>query len=125
MPRSFALYLEDLLRAADRITEYIAGLDKEAFLANGMAQSAVERQFTIIGEAMAQMRRRYPLLMEMLEDKHRIIGFRNILIHEYFYVDPNAVWSAVISGIAPFRAQVVQLQTLLDAGQLSGLDNAT
>jgi len=69
----------------------MAGLTKENFAENDLVLDAVVRNLEIIGEAARH-------LPETLRDKYaeinwrRVIGFRNIVIHEYFDVDPEIVW---------------------------------
>jgi len=48
-----------------------------------MLRAAVERQFEIIGEALARLRKLDPEVCSTVTDAGRIIAFRNILIHGY------------------------------------------
>ena len=57
-----------------------------------MLRSAVERQFEIIGEALAQLLRLDPSLRSRKSDAGRIIAFRNRLIHGYASVADDVVW---------------------------------
>jgi uncharacterized protein with HEPN domain len=109
MPRSLALYFQDLLNASDSIFRFTAGMDRNAYEDNDLVQAAVERCFSIIGEALAQMRRHYPAVMQQIEDSKKIIAFRNVLMHMYSSVDNDDVWSAVESKLPAFRAQVIAL----------------
>lgn len=120
MPRSFALYLEDLVVAADKIFKFTAGMDKAAYENNELVQAAVERQFSIIGEALAQMRIHYPALMKKVTDGNKIVGFRNVLVHQYLHVDVEDVWFAVTAKLVGFRQQILQLQQEERAGNLTG-----
>jgi uncharacterized protein with HEPN domain len=43
--------LQDILQAVDLIEQFVEGLDFDAFHANAMAKAAVEREFSILGEA--------------------------------------------------------------------------
>ena len=52
-----------------------------------MLRAAVERQFEIIGEALAQLRKLDQAACDKVSDASRIIAFRNILIHGYADVD--------------------------------------
>jgi uncharacterized protein with HEPN domain len=51
MPRDEAVYLRDMLRAAEKVLRYTRGLSFEGFLDNEMAVDAVLRNLEIIGEA--------------------------------------------------------------------------
>ncbi len=57
-----------------------------------MLRAAVEREFEIIGEALAQLSKLDAALVARISDYRRIIAFRNILIHGYADVDDQLVW---------------------------------
>lgn len=107
MPRSLTLYLHDILRAADAILEFTSGMDRPAYDQSRLIQSAVERQFSIIGEALVQMRHHHPAAVQTIEDSGQIIGFRNVLVHNYATVDQDDVWSAVQSKLPALREQIL------------------
>ncbi|MDX2066713.1 MAG: HepT-like ribonuclease domain-containing protein, partial [Fimbriimonadaceae bacterium] len=78
----FAMHL-----AATRAVEATAGRTFEEFGQDWRLQSAVERQFEVIGEALSgPMYQRFP-------DGEKIIGLRNVLSHGYDAVDPAVLWS--------------------------------
>jgi uncharacterized protein with HEPN domain len=52
----------------------------------------VERQFEIIGEALAAFRRAAPERAGAIPELARIVNFRNVLAHEYGDVDDPLVW---------------------------------
>ena len=60
-----------------------------------MLRSAVERQFEIIGEALAKLAKLDPVLAASLTDHRRITAFRNILVHGYADADDRLVWDVV------------------------------
>ena len=45
---------------------------------------------------------------------HRIIAFRNVLIHGYDIIDPAIVWSAITDDLAPLLRDVEVLLGTLD-----------
>ena len=59
-----------------------------------IAKRAVERNFEIIGEALNRIKYKDSEMLENISEHHRIIGFRNILIHGYDIVDEAIVWKA-------------------------------
>jgi len=92
--RSPALYLDDLLEAGKAIQSYVDKLSFEEFASDRMRQSAVIREFEIIGEAVGKLpdhlKRDAPgVAWQDIKD------FRNLLIHEYFGVDLAIVWHVI------------------------------
>lgn len=62
--RQYADYLRDILDAAEKAEQFIAGLDAQAFESDDKASFAVIRALEVIGEAAkkipANVRVRYP-----------------------------------------------------------------
>ena len=81
MPRDSKLYLHDIRNAASEIIAFVAGKSLEDFLLDSMLRSAVERKFSIIGEAVVQLKKQSPEITESISDARDIIAFRNQLIH--------------------------------------------
>lgn len=91
MPRSVDLYLNDLLEAGDDILRFTEGLDFSAYESNSMLRAAVERKFTIIGEALRQLDQHYPEYLHGILEARKIIDFRNVVVHQYASVDDEEV----------------------------------
>jgi uncharacterized protein with HEPN domain len=68
---------------------------------------AVIRNFEIIGEAAnkipSEVRKKYKQV-EWLQ----IIGFRNVLIHDYFEIDIEAVWDTLEKNIPVLKRHIHQ-----------------
>jgi len=88
-------YLFDVRQAAELIARFTEGRSLDAYETDPMLRSAVERQFEIIGEALAKLARVDASLLERISDQRRMIGFRNVLIHGYADVDDRIVWDIV------------------------------
>lgn len=88
-------YLYDIQQAAAKIESFCAGCSQSGWLENELLQSAVERQFEIIGEAVNQLHKIAPQISGRLPDYRKMIDFRNLLIHGYSTVDPMIVWGIV------------------------------
>lgn len=56
---------------------------------------AVERELSIVGEAVSQGTRRFPDLEESIGPARQIVGFRNRIIHGSADVDSSIVWAIV------------------------------
>ena len=90
-----AKYLWDARRATERIARFTQGRSFDDYLADEMLRAAVERQFEIVGEAFAGLRRADPNCAAAIPDLPRIVAFRNVLIHGYATVDDRLVWGVV------------------------------
>lgn len=111
MQREPAAFLWDVHEAALRIREFVAGYDFDKFAASALVQSAVERQFEIIGEALNQLSKVAPEVASRIPDCGKIVAFRNILIHGYAVLDKSVVWKVIQDHLALLEQAV---QHLLD-----------
>jgi uncharacterized protein with HEPN domain len=87
--------LIDILQAAEEIQNFTRNLDFKSYQESPVTQRAVERDFEIIGEALSRIRKIDEDFIDNISEHHRIIGFRNILIHGYDIVHGMIVWNAV------------------------------
>ena len=85
----------DVLQAAKEIQDFVSGISFKEYQNQPLTKRAVERDFEIIGEALNRIKYTDDELLEKISEHHRIIGFRNILIHGYDIVDEAIVWQAV------------------------------
>ena len=88
-------YLWDILQAAQTIQTFTEGKSVEDYRSDLMLRSAVERQFEIVGEALAQALKYFPELAGAITSSRQIVNFRNRLIHAYAVVDDDVVWGVV------------------------------
>ena len=88
-------YLDDMQRAANVLREFTAGRSFDQYRNDAMLRAAVERQFEIVGEAMARLARVDEAVAARISGYRRIIAFRNVLIHGYADVDDRLVWDVV------------------------------
>ena len=94
MRRDFRLYIDDILEAIAKIEEYTAGMDYPAFVEDKKTCDAVVRNLEIIGEAAGRIPESLRRLAQGIEWR-KIIGLRNILIHQYFGVSFPVIWDVV------------------------------
>ena len=93
MPRSALAYLNDIVEACDAVAVTLRGVDIATYAANRTTRSAVEREFTIIGEAVNSISRIDPELAARISHARKIVGFRNQLVHDYPAIIDDAVWA--------------------------------
>ena len=94
MPRDIRLYLDDMLEAIRAIQEYTGGMTFESFAADRKTIDAVVRNLEIIGEAARNLPEEIKGEGGEIEWR-KIIGLRNLLIHEYFGISKPVVWDIV------------------------------
>jgi uncharacterized protein with HEPN domain len=93
MPRSALAYLSDIVEACDAVAVALDGVDLPGYEVNRTLRSAVEREFTIIGEAVNSMSRIDPELAARVSHARMIVGFRNQLVHDYAAITDATVWA--------------------------------
>jgi uncharacterized protein with HEPN domain len=100
------LVLEDIVSAADAISEFIAPHTLETFERTRLVESAVVRELILIGDPVG-------LLSDELRDRHpevpwpQIRGLRNAVVHHYFGTDWEEVWRTATEDLPRLRAQIV------------------
>jgi uncharacterized protein with HEPN domain len=102
--RTDRLRLLDAIEQIELITSFSAR-GREAFFNDLLVQSAVLHRLALLGEACRGVS---PELREAHAEIPwpQIIGFRNVVIHEYFGIDLELVWAIVAEHIATLGAQL-------------------
>jgi len=106
--RTYTLYLNDILDAMTKIESYIKGLYYEEFIHNDMVKDAVLRNLEIIGEAAKNIPEDVREIYSDIPWK-RIVGLRNIVIHEYFGVDLENIWKIITENIPEVKPTIVEI----------------
>ena len=92
--RDRTLLIEDMLDSALKIRRYTSELNFNSFLEDEKTVDAVVRNFEIIGEAANRIdpdfRTRNPEI-----EWNRLRGFRNRIVHDYFGIDYEIVWTII------------------------------
>jgi uncharacterized protein with HEPN domain len=108
-------YLGHIAEAVTRIVGYVRPFpDVEAFGKNLQVQDAVVRNIEIIGEAVRHIERVAP----GFTGQHPEIpwaemrGMRNVVIHQYFAVDLEILWTTATDDLPRLKRQIDQLQRL-------------
>ena len=94
----------DILDAIEKIEKY-SSRGRQAFEEDELIQSWVLHQLQIIGEALRNISEDFRRNHTEIPWKETI-GMRNILIHRYFELDANLVWTVVIRDLPDLKEKV-------------------
>jgi uncharacterized protein with HEPN domain len=102
--RADRLRLLDALEQMELISRFSQG-GREAFFHDVLIQSALLHRLALLGEACRGLS---PALREAHPEVPwpQIIAFRNVVIHEYFGIDLELVWTIVSGHIAALGEQL-------------------
>lgn len=108
MSPSSSDYLRHILDETNYLITTSQGLNKKDFINDQTLKRAWVRSLEIIGEAVKQLppnfRTDYPEI-----EWRKIAGMRDKLIHNYFGVDYDILWDAVINEIPHLEQKIMQI----------------
>ena len=87
--------LWDARRASERAIHFARDKDFVEYQADDLLRSAIERQLTIVGEALNPLRQIDPETAGVIPELARVVGFRNDLVHGYASLDNRIVWGVI------------------------------
>lgn len=96
--------LFDILEAIERIDKYTAQ-GRSAFDEDEQIQTWVLHHLQIIGETVRALS---PTTTSDLEDIEweKIVGMRNILVHNYFSIDTEIVWAVIENDLQTLKLKI-------------------
>jgi len=97
-----------IMGAGTTIAKWTRERTFDEFLGSQMLRSAVERQFTNVGEALRVALRADPTLANSISDTAAIIAFRHMLVHGYSAINSEFVW-VIIHDRLPLLLDEVRL----------------
>jgi len=99
--------LKDILDAINQIEKYKPPVFED-LISNELVQVWIIHHIQEIGEASAaissELRSKEPQV-----PWRQIIDMRNLLVHQYFGVDPHEIWNAVISDIPTLKDAITRI----------------
>lgn len=101
--------LYDILTAIQEIEGFFASrpLRFDVYLSDLCLKRAVERNITIIGEAMNRLLKLAPEIR--ITAARSIVGTRNYVIHSYDSVTDEIMWGIVVNHLPVLKAEVSHL----------------
>ncbi len=100
--------LSDIKEALNRINIYHKNLNSEQFLKDFKTQDAIIRNFEILGEAVK-------LLPDNFKKQYytipwnKIAGIRDRLIHQYFGVNFEIIWTIIEKDLPGFQQNIDEI----------------
>jgi uncharacterized protein with HEPN domain len=114
MKRDPRAFLSDVIEAGHAIQQAVDGINLGAYSDSRLIRSSVEREFTIIGEALGQLSRTDVGLFAQIDQAPQVISFRNKLTHEYININNQLVWGVIKTNLPVLVDQCRQLLDRLD-----------
>lgn len=109
MERSVNKTLEDILNAILEIESFFENRPKryDVYLEDVCLRRAIERNITIIGEAMNRLLKLAPEIE--ITSARKIVDTRNYVIHGYDSVTDDIMWGIVVRHLPLLKAEVKEL----------------
>jgi uncharacterized protein with HEPN domain len=114
MQRDIRTYLADIQQAIADIELFTSGKSLTDYENDLLSRRAVEREFTIIAEAISRLGKTSPELQARIDHVRTIAGFRNLIVHAYHSVDDAYVWKVVKESLPLLKQQIDQWANELD-----------
>ena len=105
--------LKHILMAIEDIENYTKGVELDDFSANSMMFNASLRQLEIIGEASNRLSESF-IKNNSDIPWARIVGLRNLLIHQYFGVDDIAIWNIIQGNLPELKQKLLIIISKLE-----------
>ena len=105
MPRDYILYLEDIVKASNKIQRYVGEYSFEQFFEDEKTVDAVTRNLEIIGIAAKSIPQDVKACYPEIQWR-KVYLFRNVLAHEYFGINKAVLWEIISQRVPELSAQV-------------------
>ena len=100
-------YLFDILLSIEAIEDFLVGIDFNKYQTDLKTKSAVERQLSIIGEAINQLSKESS--NNQLKYSREIINLRNRIIHAYDSIDDSIIWAIKTNHLPVLKKEIIEL----------------
>lgn len=100
-------YIKDMLENIGNLESFLKGVNKEGFFSDLEKQFAVTRALEVIGEASGKLSEEYKKSHAEI-DWRGLKSMRNLISHEYAYVDIDEIWKAVQTDIPDLKKKLLE-----------------
>ena len=102
------MLIEDMLERIARIERFVVGIDRDAFLRDEKTADSVVRNLEVIGEAASRIPHAFRHEHTIVPWR-QIVGLRHRIVHDYFDVDLDLMWTIVRTELPVLAAQLQAL----------------
>ena len=92
MRRDVRVLLTEVEKTSEEIRQFIKGMDFDEYIEDVRTQKAVAFNYALIGDALNRLQKTSPDLAARIPQLRQIVGFRNLLVHDYSGISQNRVW---------------------------------
>lgn len=103
-----SLRLSHIVEAIDHVADFVRDVSEKEFSLDYEKQSAVIRQFEIIGEAANKLSPEFKEHNGQI-DWPKVVGMRHKMIHDYFEVDTKIVWTTASDDLSPLKQAIEKI----------------
>ena len=96
--------------AIDNIHNFLTDKTAEDFVSDKMLYFAVVKNMEIIGEAAYMLTPEFKQCHQEVAWEY-IVKMRHILVHGYYHIDANIVWTTIINDLPSLKEQIQALFT--------------
>ena len=104
MEKDKIAYIHLILDATRKIKDYLGKISFDNFLVDGKTQSAVIMQIQIIGELTKKIPEE--IKSEMDVPWKEIAGLRDMVSHDYFSLDIEAIWNTATKDVPDLESKI-------------------
>jgi|ERR1051326_4306595 uncharacterized protein with HEPN domain len=108
MRKDNSVYISHILDRAEKILNWIEGMNEDSFFKDERTQSAIIREFEVIGEAAKRVSDDFKKSHSSIPWK-LMSGMRDMLIHDYEGVNPKRVWDTAMNDIPVLIAEMKKI----------------
>lgn len=99
-------YLSDMRDRATFVVEVLGERSQEDLNSDRILRSAIERELSVLGEALYQLHQLDPQLAEKIDNWREIIRFRHVLVHGYSILKMDMIWDVAMDDLTPLIQQL-------------------
>lgn len=106
--RKDATRIRHMIQSVERLEVLMRDVDQQKFIDDFVIHTAAERLLEIIGEAAARLSDEFKQAQNHIP-WNQMKNLRNIISHEYFEVDYNALWDIIQNDVPKLKSELLRI----------------